>query len=129
MGDYSDFTIEEIIEPQRWSEFEFFNAFGTNGLETKSIYFHKNFKLGEIRLHLSVAFASAGALIAQLSSVKGSAYNTKLLSTDISGTIDLFIHYSDPILFLSNDHLKFTISLVSGTNIIGMTVRGWAALG
>jgi len=120
---------EVYIQPQLWDHFSFFKTTGLDGTLSETVAPEKKFKLAEIRAHFSVAFVSVEYLKAYISAAKGSEYNTVLLSYLVSGSTDIFIHYSDPLLFLSDDHLVFELSLVSGTNVIGLNVVGWAVQG
>ena len=107
-------------------EYGFYGADGTIG---DSVAPGKPWKLRSIQIHFSVAFASIEYLVMALSSILGATYNTILYSLNVSGSTDIFIHYSDPLLFLSDDHLNFELSMVSGTNIIGFRFETWAARG
>lgn len=125
---------KENIEPQRWTQFLFFSSGGADGFVNESIIPGTDFgsipwKLGEVRLHFSVAFASVEDFVIRISSIKGSAYNTLLISQALNGITDMTIHYSDPLLFLSDDQLVITGAMVSATNIYGMEFIGWAAMG
>jgi hypothetical protein len=120
---------KESIQPQRWHLFEFYQSYGANGKISDSFCPGKVWTLQEIRVHLSVAFASAEYLIMKLSCGLGSAFNLKFYSTNLSGSTDVFIHYSDPLFFNSDDHLNFELSFVSATNVLGFQFIGWEARG
>jgi len=121
--------LKEEILPQRWHLFEYYQSFGADGTISDGFCPAKTWRLQEIRIHLSVAFASAEYLIMQLSCGLGSAYNLKFYSTNLSGSTDVFIHYSDPLLFMSGDQLVFELSMGSATNVIGFQFGTWAARG
>jgi hypothetical protein len=118
----SNFTVEEEIPAKQWIDFAFF-ATKTSGALNLSIYPGKVWKLREIRVHNSVAFGSVRDLTIQISAVKGSAYNTLLLSQAMNTVQDLFVYYSTPLLFLSDDHLNLSmyasIATVRGISVLG----------
>lgn len=123
------FVTEEYQQPQRWTHFSFFDSGGADGVISESLAITDLFKLTEIRIHCSVAFASIEDFTLRLSSVKGSAHNIMLISQAMSGIIDFLWTPDTEMHFLSDDQLVFTISLVSGVNVIGLNVHGWAAQG
>ena len=120
------------IAPQRWWEFDFYYSedpatVGTDLLQ-QTLAIGKLAKLREIRLHCSVAFASAQYLVVRLSEAQhGSAHNVTLLSYAMNGVQDLFIHYSDPIFLRSDDNLVVELS-TSAANVIGIQLIGWAVI-
>lgn len=120
---------EEYIAPQLWYDFLFFATGGADGDITESIAPGKKFKLTELHIHCSVAFASVQDLTLRLSSIKGSAYNTIFLSAVFNGVIDYFWQPSIPIPFLSDDQVVINLPMVSGTNIIGIKAVGWSVGG
>lgn len=123
---------ENYIAPQRWWDFDFYASadpatIGTD-LFQETLDSGKLMKLREIRVHCSVAFASAQDLVVRLSEAQhGSAHNVKLLSFAMNGVQDLFIHYSDPIFLRSDDNLVVELS-TSAANVIGLQLIGWAVL-
>lgn len=114
--------------PHRWEEFLFYQSYKANGSISDEIVPGKIWKLGEIRIHFSTAFASAESLTIRLSCILGSYYNVKFYSLNVSGSTDIFIHYSDPLRFLSDDRLVFTLSMASGVNGVGFQFIGWAVI-
>lgn len=118
----SNFTTEEEILPKQWVDFAFFATVGAGALNL-SLYPGKVWKLKEIRVHTSIAFMSVRDLTIQLSAAKGSAYNTLLLSQAMNTVQDLFVYYSTPLLFLSNDHLNMSMyastPIPKGIEVIG----------
>ncbi len=121
----SNFTVEEEILSRQWVDFAFFSQ-ATNGALNLSISPGKVWKLREVRIHISVAFASVQDFTLKVSAVKGSAYNTTLISQAMNTVQDLFILYSTPIVFLSNDCLNVSM-FASMTAVRGFTVLGqWA---
>lgn len=120
---------ERYIDPQRWSHFMFFATGGANGVISEGVAPGKIWKLHEIRVHFSTAFASTEYLVGRLSAARGSYYNVLLFSAAISGSTDIRYVYSDPLLFESGDVLYIGHSTKSGVNTTGITMIGWAALG
>ena len=121
--------LTEYVGNLRFHDEIYYGFYGADGTISDSVNPGCVSKLRSIKVHLSVAFASAEYLIIQLSAGLGSAYNTVLYSQNLSGSTDVFIHYSDPLLFLSDDQLNFELSMASGTNIIGFQFETWAARG
>lgn len=119
----------ERFDHQRYVDEFYYGSYGADGTISDSIAPACKWKLKSLRLHCSVAFVSVEYLVMYISAAKGSAYNTKIYSANFSDTEDLFIHYSDPLLFFSDDQLAFELSMVSGTNIIGVQAEVWAARG
>lgn len=126
---FSDFTTEDWLDNQRWTEFNFFTYAGVNGNITKNITMGKRYRVKEFRIHCSSAFASTQDLIVRFSHAINSVYNFKLLSYAMSGLTDLWVDYIDPLSFNSDDHMIVNLNLTSGTNTIGIEVSGWAVLG
>jgi hypothetical protein len=118
------FTSVDIM-PQRWRWFSYYESFGPNGKYTGVIAPGKPWRLAEIRLHLSMPFASIEYLTATISATIGSAHNLVMMSYLLSGSTDVFFHYSDPLNFLSDDLLTFILSITSGTNVVGLNVQTW----
>jgi len=120
----------EYLQNQRWTEFRYFVDGGADGWEAFSISQDKAFRITEVRLHFSVAFASTEDLTARVSATKGSAFNYNFLSYPISAVSDVIIMYeSNGLKFQSDDQVVFGMSMASGTNIYGLEVLGWAAYG
>lgn len=117
------------IMPQRWKQFDFYTTDASLGNISESVQQSTTWMLGEIRMHMSIANISANDLVVRLSSVKGSAYNIKLLSDPILNSEDVFKHYSNPLLFGSDDQLVITTSTASSANVYGLQVIGWAVTG
>jgi len=121
--------------PQRWKHFDFYDSFANVAVSTASglsvtLNHSVQWKLAEIRMHCSVAIASIADLIIWVSSAKGSAYNTKLVSQALLGVQDMFVHYSEPLIFESGDHLRFAGNASASTsNVIGIQCIGWAVTG
>ena len=125
---------KEFIQNQRWHEFSFFVTGGADGVITDSLAPGTDFKavpwrLKGIRVHCSVAFASVEDLTLRISAANGSAYNLMLLSQAMNGISDLLWQMDTAEIFGSNDDLVVNLSLVSATNIIGIVINGWAAIG
>jgi hypothetical protein len=125
------FTGDEI-QYKRWDMFHFYDAsIAVNslvGLST-SLVFSVLWKLAEVRMHFSTALISDMTLRVRLSSIKNSSLNTILVSQAMVGVQDLAIHYSDPLLFFSEDCLIATTSTISVANLIGIEAIGWAVRG
>lgn len=121
--------------PQRWKQFDFYDSFAAVATSTASglsvtLNHSIIWKLAEIRLHASVAILSVADLVVWISSAKGSAYNTKLLSQALLSVQDMFVHYSEPLVFESGDHLRFAgTASASTSNVIGLQCIGWAVTG
>ena len=120
---------ETYLQPQRWSEFAFFVSGGADGAIVESVAPGVPFRLGELGVHCSVAFASVEDLTVRLSAVQGSAHNMMFVSYAINGSTDVLLQYFPEIIFQSDDQLRIALSLASGVNVIGITVKGWAVLG
>jgi hypothetical protein len=71
---------------------------------------------------------SAKYLQVILSAAEGSAYNIILYSLNYNGSTDIFLHYSDPLMFVSDDSLKIVTSVLSVANYHGLEVIGWAII-
>lgn len=119
----------EYVGNLRYHDEIYYGFYGEDGTISDSLNPGVPYKLRSIRIHLSVAFVSVEYLVMQLSAGLGSAYNTVLYSQNLSGSTDIFIHYSDPLLFLSDDQVNIELSMNSGTNIIGFQFETWAARG
>lgn len=119
----------EYVGNQRYHDEIYYGFYGEDGTIGDSVAPGAIWKLKDIRIHASVAFVSVEYLVMYISAALGSAYNTKIYSANFSDTEDLFIHYSDPLLFLSGDQIVFELSMASGTNIIGFQFQTWAARG
>jgi hypothetical protein len=120
---------KEEMPPERFWTLAFYKIDNGNGTISEEINPGKRWKLAEIRIHFSTAFASAEYLKAFLSAIKGSEHNVVLLSHNCSGSTDYILYYSEPRLFLSDDVLCIELSNASGVNAIGISVFGWAVLG
>ena len=119
----------EYIGLRRYSEEIEYGFFGENGTISDSIAPGKPWKLNGFQVHFSVSFVSVEYLLIWLSSGLGSAYNTILFSRQVSQSTDIFVHYSNPLRFMSDDQLNFELSMASGTNVIGFRFETWAARG
>lgn len=129
MGNFSTFDTENFLDNQRETLFKFYATNGLNGKLNESITMGKPWKLKEIRVHCSSAFASQEHFVVSFSSIMGSMYNMKLVSYSMSDLTDLWIDYVDPLPFESDDHMLIAFSTTSGANRIGLTVIGWAVVG
>ena len=124
------------LDNQLTNNFMFFVSGGADGVINESITGGdvgevEPFWIKEIRVHFSVAFASVEALVLKLSDAfQGSAFNQKFLSVPMSGVTDY--HWipdtfdGKGLMFDNGDELGVTLSMASGTNIVGITVVGWA---
>lgn len=120
---------ETYLQNQRWTQFSFFVDGGTDGAVTESLAPGKPFRLTEIRMHLSVAFAEIEDFVLRLSAAQGSAHNATLISQALSDLTDFTWQPSIPMEFLSDDQLVMGWSQASGANIVGLNVQGWAVYG
>ncbi len=118
----------ELFGPHRWEHFSYFKSWTMDETLEESIAPGKPWKLCEVRIHMSIAMASNKYFQMIVSAAKGSAYNTILYSLNYTGSTDIFLHYSDPLLFLSDDQLNLFASMVSVTNVHGIEVIGWAVI-
>ena len=115
--------------------FSFYKTFGADGVMEESITGGgsgeiEGFILKSIRIHCSVAFASVEDFIVKLSDgIQGSSFNQTFISQAMNGITDYEYYPTDSMRFISGDELGFVMSLVSGTNIIGLNVQGWAVKG
>ena len=126
----------ERIDNKLLNQFMFFVTGGVNGGISETITGgdvgeNENFWIQEVRLHLSVSFASVADFIIKLSeAAKGSAYNIIFFSKAMSGSTDVVWIPSGVndkgILFDSGDTLNFDLASQSGANTYGLTVIGWA---
>lgn len=123
---YSDFTLEELSQNRLWNENSFF--YSSNLSFQKSIFPGKRFKLVDVKMHFSVAVGSIVDLTVRVSSIKGSAYNVIIISQAMATVQDLFMHFSTPIPFLSDDHLVFSM-ILSAANVFGLQADVWSVEG
>jgi hypothetical protein len=122
--------VAEFQENPRWTHFSFFASGGTNGAVSESLNPDgAQFRMTEVRLHFSVAFAAVEDFIVRLSSAHGSAHNITLISQALSGLTDYLWQYSQGLHCLSDDQLVMGWSQASGANIGGLNVQGWAVFG
>jgi hypothetical protein len=122
----------DYIQYKRWDEFHFYETSvavnSTAGINTE-LQISVLWKLAELRLHFSTALVSDMTLAARISSIINSSLNQRLISQAMVGVQDLTVHYSDPLLFFSNDTLLVTTSTISVTNLVGIEATGWAVRG
>jgi len=120
-----------FVQPQLWTEFSFFAFGGEDGVVNESVAPGVIWKFKELRVHLSVIFASVEDLTLTIDAIQGTAYDTLFLSTAMQNVYDL--HYFPPLsegmLMLSDDVIVFNLSMASGVNIVGVNVLGWAVKG
>jgi hypothetical protein len=119
------FTVE-YTQPQRWDHFSFYTSGGVDGNISESVAPNYLFRFDEIRVHLSVAFASVANFTVRLSSIKGSAYNLMLISQAMLSVKDLVWQADQAMYFNSDDQLIIELPMTSGTNTVGIDVQGWA---
>lgn len=123
-------SLTEIdISPQLWWDIIFHGYYGADGNISDSFCPGVPWKLKDIRVKISGAFASVEYLILKISSVLDSYHNIIFYSQNVSGSTDIFIQYSEPLLFLSDDHLVFELSNTSGVHTFGFIFNTWAAKG
>jgi hypothetical protein len=122
---------EVEYQPQRYFNFTYFVATGANGVITESVAPGVKFKVDEIRVHCSSAFASAEDFTVGLVATQGSEHNITLLSQAMNGVLDVLwiADKANALPFLSDDTLSINLSLVSATNVVGINVIGWAVRG
>ena len=118
----------EYLENSIYQLFSFYKTVAAGAALSESISIGKKWKIHEIRIHFSVAFASVEDFVAYISATKGSAHNLTLLSYACNGSTDIILYYSSPRIFLSDDELVLTFSN-SGSNVVGINVQGWAVQG
>lgn len=119
----------EYKGPENFTYFEFYTSGGTDGAFKDSFAPGKVFRIGEVRLHLSVKHASVEDFAIWLSAARGSAYNQVFISQAFSDVKDYLWQPTRPLEFNSDDQLIFSLFLASGTNIYGLSVKGWSVLG
>jgi hypothetical protein len=120
---------QEQMLPERFWQLAFYKKDDGDGAIGENFNPGTRWKLAEIRVHFSSAFASVEYLTAYLSATKGSEHNVVLLSHNCSGSTDIILYYSEPRMFLSDDVLRVELSNTSGVNAIGISVFGWAVIG
>jgi hypothetical protein len=122
---------------QRWDHFHFYETEnGTNGtlesvLDGSVMGKAYKWKIGEIRMHFSTAFASVEYFKAYVSSILGSNHNYVLISQLMSDIVDFRLVFEDHehLMLFSDDALRFSFSNASGVNLWGLEVQGWAVRG
>jgi hypothetical protein len=114
--------------PHRWEEFTFYNSYKADGTISDGFGPAKIWKLTEMRIHFSTAFASAESMTIYLSSILGSLYNIKFYSLNVSGSTDIWWQMSSPLKFFSDDTLVLKLSMASGVNGIGFQFFGWSVV-
>jgi len=113
-----------------YSRMRYFNYYTTGNMPLiENISFDTPFELDEIRLHLSVAFASVDDFIVKLSSILGSAYDILLLSYSMNTHTDLLYQPNRSYKFIYGDILSIQLSFKSGVNYYGLNVLGWEVAG
>ncbi len=119
---------EQYLQPQQWNYFTFYATGGADGLITENVNMSKTFRLMELRVHCSAAFASVEDLTMRLVSPLGSQYNLKLVSQPMNGVQDYLWICDNPQghLFASGDQVEINLSLVSAENTIGIKAIGWS---
>lgn len=109
------------------SRMNYFIYYGTGNSDmSESLAPGKAFELDSVKLHLSVAEASVVDFIMQLSAALGSEHNTTYLSQAMEGLTNVYWLVERPIIFLYGDTIDFTLSMVTGTNLWGLQIQGWA---
>ncbi len=123
------FTKDQPYNERYWP-LHFYTAAGVlaNSSISDSLTLAKRFQINEIRIHFSVAVVSVIDFMINVSSVLGSAYNTKLISQALLNLQDVFIYYSQPLQFNSDDHINFATSTISIANWYGIEVWGWGVV-
>jgi len=122
---------EDTIDVERYWPMHFYMDADViaNSSINETITKAKKFRIGDIRLHFSGGVTSAADFMINVSSILGSRFNVQLLSQDIQGSTDVFLHYSSYLQFNSGDHVVFTTSTFSVVNSYGIEVFGWAVVG
>jgi hypothetical protein len=119
----------EYKGPENFTYFEFYTSGGANGAFKESLTLGKAFKLGEVRLHLSVKHPSVEDFAIWVSAGRGSAYNQILISQAMSDIVDYLWQVDDALVFNSDDQIIFSMFVKSGSNVYGLSVKGWSVLG
>ena len=117
---------------KRWDDFHFYFSGKADGWKEQSLNFVTEgypYKINEMRLHFSTAFASVEDFIMRVSSIHGSMYNTIWISEPLNGVRDLVVFFSQALNFFSDDQIIFAASMKSNINGYGLEVLGWAAIG
>lgn len=119
----------EYIGNKRFHEELVYGFYGVNGKISESVAPGVVWALKEFRVHFSTAFISVEYLVLKVSSILGAQYKTTIYSQLVSGSTDIFVHYSTPLVLLSDDHLTVELSMGSGINVLGFQFGTWAARG
>jgi hypothetical protein len=119
----------EYKGPENFTYFEFYTSGGANGAFKDSLAPGKVFRIGEVRLHLSVKHPSVEDFVIWLSATRGSAYNQVFISQAFSDVTNYLWQPTHPLQFNSDDQVIFSLFIKSGTNIYGLSVKGWSVLG
>lgn len=108
------------------SRFKYFTYYGSDNSDmAESLAPGKAFELDTVELHLSVANVSVVDFIMQLSSALGSEYNITYLSQAMYGYTNVVWHIARPFIFMNDDTIDFTLSMVTATNVWGLQIQGW----
>ena len=120
------------LDSQLWAYFTFYATGGANGGIFENLtggeITNQYFKITEVRLTLSVVFASVEDFIIKISeAINGSAYNHTFISKAVNGIINYrWVPDHVPTVIVSGDTLGFAMSMKSAINIWGLEVHGWA---
>lgn len=126
----ADFSTKEYTLPQRWKLFQFFGFGGAvTSYVSHAITMSNLWRLAEVRVCFSAACGSNKYFQMYLSSGKGSYYDIMLYSLNINNSTEIFLHYSDPLVFLSDDTLEIQTSVISVAFTYGVQAIGWAVTG
>jgi len=122
----------DLTQYQRWDEFQYYSdEDGTDGNFSESLSNpgSKIWKIKDIRMHWSTAFASVEDLVVNMSSILGSYHDHLIASEAMNGVQDLLLQFSNPITLFSDDTVVFAMSMKSNINHFGLIVNGWAVRG
>lgn len=127
----ADFSTKEYTLPQRWKLFQFYGFGGAVvSYVSHTVQMSSIWRLEEVRLAFSAAVASDKYLQIILSAAQGSYYDIVLYSQNINNSTAIFIHYSNPLTFQSDDTLDIITSQISNAAATyGLQVIGWAVTG
>jgi len=113
----------DYTQRQSWEYFSFY-ATG-NGAMSESFAPGEVFVLNEVRLTLSVAFASVRDFIITLSASPSAIYNHKFVSQAMNTVRDFLYVPSASFVFASNEVLNFSM-FQSSAIVWGLQITGWA---
>jgi len=119
-----------LYDYERWQEFDYYVS-STGGVVNESLSSPngKRWKLNEVRIKFSSAFASVEDFVVKISSILGSYYDQKLVSVALNGVLNYLNQFENGIHLSASDTLNVTMSAAAGVNDLGIQLIGWAVSG